>query len=748
MQVYYKWQLGINGVFEDFVPVFKDDLAIDFERESGQQFFRRKLSSKITFTGYDSDRIMDAPFETEFIVRLLTSTDNINFVLYHTSHFYKTDCIINIDDRTVKVQPDIKDMYNEILDNLEEEYDLIKLGCPKTSIRYFERPMMQFYSEYETKATNINGSDFTKVDAESSNMTRASQCGFNIYKPEWELQLHFPDIPIVGLTKAFYGIGSDTERDTFYMNNGDGLFWIKVYVYPDGTVLGDYIIGVYNNPDFAEEHLVLQGYCWSDDANVDFEGFQGFPDLTASRRVHRFASRFVCDVPSLWFDGGVVINTQGFPANDFIGHSSNYNYCTPFTARQQNVIVQSNATQDEPTEWGQNTAGKYFVKPTFNEDNTEYYPIGQDSWYDVSYWVRYEFVLDAHYVLQRINDWMQTGIKSVSLRDAYSLGNVLRTMLAQLPTEQPITFEDNRDYSDFFYGTYVDKAGHLFMTPKSNIVTGEYQEAANKAPMTFKTLFTMLKNVYQCYWFIDNDYHFHIEHISWFKNGGSYSQQHIIGYDMTTMPVYKNLKSWAFDTSQYQFKKEDMPQQYKFAFMDDCSELFANSPLVIKSSVVKKDKKEEINISNFTTDLDYVVRFPSEISKDGYMLFSCNDEQSAFDERYIVPVSVEVINGKYYIFSNSRLSLWWMQREYWKYDLPAWNYEYFGIAAVASMIQNNKQQQLSFPVDTKYELEENERTTLRLMRTYLGDGFVDKMSINLCSRMAKITLNYKTYDNE
>ena len=74
--------------------------------------------------------------------------------------------------------------------------------------------------------------------------------------------------------------------------------------------------------------------------------------------------------------------------------------------------------------------------------------------------------------------------------------------------------------------------------------------------------------------------------------------------------------------------------------------------------------------------------------------------------------------------------------------MPAWDIEVNGEEWTSSGIQRNKKQQLSFPAGV------SDPNVQQLVKTYIGNGQIDKMSINLSSRTAKVTLKYNTYDNE
>ena len=104
-----------------------------------------------------------------------------------------------------------------------------------------------------------------------------------------------------------------------------------------------------------------------------------------------------------------------------------------------------------------------------------------------------------------------------------------------------IKHEDDENYSMFLNDSVNPITGQKFkvlITPKSNLVKGDYDTPAKKAPVKLKELLDMLRDIFQCYWFIDYDgvdYKLRIEHVSFFKNGGSYGGSPTVGTDLTLL---------------------------------------------------------------------------------------------------------------------------------------------------------------------------------------------------------------------
>lgn len=105
--------------------------------------------------------------------------------------------------------------------------------------------------------------------------------------------------------------------------------------------------------------------------------------------------------------------------------------------------------------------------------------------------------------------------------------------------------------------------------------------------------------------------------------------------------------------------------------------------------------------------------------------------------QYELPFTETNVNGDTYYLQNGYLAFINLQPNYWGYDLPAREVKINGSTYYARGIERKKKQTLIFPV---YD----DPNPLQLIKTYIGSGEIDKMSINLLSRSAKTTLKYDT----
>ena len=413
------------------------------------------------------------------------------------------------------------------------------------------------------------------------------------------------------------------------------------------------------------------------------------------------------------------METYDIPTNDIAADNRNYKKCIGYAV---DLISLSRNYSTEPTEYGRNPNGYYYAPPyTITDD--KFYPVARSTWRQVSIWF-------AFYMMDK--NLEEEGRAPFVLRDAYRLSSVINVLLQQFST---ITHEATTECSQFLYSTYNPLTAQRFtllLTQKSNILHGEYDTPAQKAETTLGTILNVLRDIYRCYWYIE-DGKLKIEHITFFMNGGTYSGNPSIGLDLTQLNNITNGKAWGYLTSNYEFDKADMPERYQFAWMDDVTEAFEGMPIEIRSKYVTAGKIEEINISSITTDIDYMLLNPSAISEDGFALFAAVSSGGT----YQLPFVERNVDGADLRLQNGYLSWITLQPNYYTYDLPAKDVTINGEETRVSRTSRKKKQKLKFP-----SVEDID--TSKLIKTYLGNGQIEKITVNLCSRMNEVTLKYDT----
>lgn len=723
-------QIGEDGTKQTVRPNYKDDLTLDYELETNQRFYRAKLSGKINFVRADYDIINNAPFDSEFFLYIEKSDDwGQTYNQYYKAKFMKTDCTFNDDDKLVTVQPETIDQYNDVLAGLEKEYNLIELAPQIEFLTIRKRPLIQIYVPGDSIVSCFLGGTNWEQDANATTNQNAliqtyhfALC--NILK-EIQITSHGSPAVISGLYTGRMATGASAyvfEGKLYPELNVNYYIYIRQQRI-DGLPFGGALVEIRRRSNdvamFRYKKATASPFDTLEFDLTAVEGSGATGTMHADMKSYNIYARYLCDVEKI--DG---LNTYPLPADDIVDNNRNYRRAIGYAI---DVAFISNNFSDTPTEWGLADKGKYFAPPDSIYRQT-FYPIARSTWRYASLWFGFYRM-----------DWIleEKARKAYTLRDAFTLSSCINVLLKEFAPG--ITHEATPEYSQFLYNTNNPISGQSFkllISQKSNIINGEYQTPAQKAPVTLQQIMTMLRDIYKCYWYIE-DGKFKIEQVSWFRNGGSYGYKPIIDYDLTQLENVRNGKKLAFATSEYSFDKVDMPERYQFEWMDDVTTPFEGLPIEITSKYVTAGKIEEINISNFTSDIDLMLLNHGVISADGFALFAAVTPSGG--GQLELPFTRQTVENVEYYLQNGYLAFINIQPTYWVYDMPARNFKINNTQRYAiGGIERKKKQTLNFPAGT------TDPNPMQLVKTYIGNGQVDKLSVNLCSRNIKATLKYDT----
>lgn len=816
-------------------PQYGNNLGITYAMENGERFYRRKLTGNIRFIAEDFRNIISQDIETEFRLNIYMSTDNFQTsTLEFEGRFFLTDCTINLDDEHLEVNPSPLDEYTDVLAGLEKEYNLIDLAPEINPVAITKRPALQIYSLGESIISCYLSGNYWEQDCTVVHDTLTL---FNKY--------HFNPHEIVMV------IDVETNESTSQPEVG-GIYVGNVYEEYQPTRLR----GLLYNQDNPAYFLRYERYTNSGNYNHEFvlsrlSDNQSLYLAWRNNIPDEFMTEITLIPSSTSPETGTVdlkINTSrlyirllldnntfagqpafGIPEDDITANNRNYHYVIPYEPGVMTPVYQKSI---EPTKWGRDGNGLYFLPPPTSD--RVYIPVSRSYWDNVSLWFS-DLAFNYNEPSAR---------KSYILRDTFPISSCIQVLLNQFAPG--IKHEATPEYSEFLYSESNPISGDvwkLLVTQKSNLLIGEYQQPASKAMTTLSAFLEMLRNVFQCYWMI-RDGKFIIEHVSWFRDGGTYTADRGIGVDLTTLIQPRVGQAWAFGTNNYSYDKTQMPERYEFSWMDDSSEYFLGSPIEILSKQVQEGSIEKISIGSFSTDVDLMLLNPSEMSRDGFALFAAvkrnilnmggreyvlstypgggNEDYTptynidpgnggktalltlyADDPGEIRPlwpvffdsngtrtelnqghaprgriITVEIIipegavsytlNGasntnvrtysivikdsltyqvpittrndalnKRYINQNGYLSFTDLLPKYWRHDLPARNIRIGDDEMQALGISRKKKQQINFP-------DPGDIDTNKLIRTGLGDGEIQTMTVNLTNRNVNATLNYDT----
>lgn len=724
-------QIGEDGTKQTVCPNYKDDLTLDYELETNQRFYRAKLSGKINFVRADYDIINNAPFDSEFFLYIEKSDDwGQTYNQYYKAKFMKTDCTFNDDDKLVTVQPETIDQYNDVLAGLEKEYNLIELAPQIEFLTIRKRPLIQIYVPGDSIVSCFLGGTNWEQDANATTDQNAliqtyhfALC--NILK---EIQITSQGSPAV-ISGLYIGRMSTGVSPDEFMGDLYPELNVNYYIHitqkrvAGGLPIGLAGVEIRRRSDdvamFRYTKITQEPFDTLEFDLTAVEGSGATGTMHADMKSYNIYARYLVDVDKI-----DDLDTYPLSSDDIVDNNRNYRRAIGYAI---DVAFISNNFSDTPTEWGLADSGKYF-EPPYSIYGQTFYPIARSTWRYASLWFGFYLM-----------DWIleEKARKAYTLRDAFTLSSCINVLLKEFAPG--ITHEATPEYSQFLYNTnnpISGKSFKLLISQKSNIINGEYKTPAQKAPITLQQIMTMLRDIYKCYWYIE-DGKFKIEQVSWFRNGGSYGYNPIIDYDLTQLENVRNGKKLAFATSEYSFDKVEMPERYQFEWMDDVTTPFEGLPIEITSKYVTAGKIEEINISNFTSDIDLMLLNPGAISLDGFALFAA--VMPSGGGQLELPFTRQTVDGVEYFLQNGYLAFINIQPTYWAYDMPARNFkinnsQYYALGG----LERKKKQTLNFPAGT------TDPNPMQLVKTYIGNGQVDKLSVNLCSRNIKATLKYDT----
>jgi hypothetical protein len=703
-------------------PIYKD-LTKQYALESSQRFFRESLSGKLKFVRDDYTWLDEQDFETAFILLVEESTDyGQTWKEFAKGRFYKTDCTWNVDDQYCEVQPDVYDAYNDVIAGLDKEYNLIKLAPEITRLTIKKRPLIQIYQPGQSVVSCFLGGTYWEQDAEEVDDVDDLTSMYHFAHIKTLLQVSISDYGYGGVY-----VGQQVADEEFSSDNAVyRLFYFEEIndVSTADTERWEYRNGFHLTASW-DTSKIYYTYSQSRETTKKDGKFKDIPTGQIKFKWTDGDNEILADVSEIAIYGRYLLDTETIlglntyllPTSDIVEDNRNYKRCIGYNF---DVISVSQKGTTEVNEWGVRPDGLYYAQP---EGTSKYFPVARSSWDYMSVW----FNFDENY-----DKTTETaGRSDFELRDAFPLSSVISVLLEQF---SDVKHEATTEYSQFLYGSYNPvsyQAFTLLISPKSNVLHGNYDQPAQKAETTLNTILKMLRDVFRCYWYIE-DGKLKIEHISWFRNGGSYREK-VVGSDLTTLKNVRNGKPWGYKTSSYEFDKENMPERYEFSWMDEVTEGFDGYPIEIDSVYVTEGQIEDISISQFTTDIDYMMLNPSAISEDGFALFAAVLKNS----QYELPIVERKIDGATLRLQNGYLSWVMLQPNFYISDLPAKQVVINN--ASRTLFQTSRQRKQTIKYPTLEELD-----TRKLVKTSLGEGEIEKITVNLSTRLNEITLKYDT----
>lgn len=739
-----KVELYINDTLSSAEAIFADDLKVSCERADEEMYRRVKLTETFTFVGEDFDLLYNSDLEDSFEIHLKDDD-----YLIAKGKFEKTDCEFDVDNKICKVKVSSTDNYDKILSAINNEHDLIKLAPERQSIGLRKRAILQLYMFRDTKVTNVIGNMSYEVDLNSdidvntlTDTALRNTYNFAVVSDKETV------ITVSGSGRGLDGeyVGSYRGENSRFVRR-DGLYRLEVYHERIWDSSGE---GSWDDwyslafKDAQGRYVTVREAGWDEEHEVGYKDcpIQSSPSVNYPTSVSSFGWRKYDSEESRWrweseFSSStqkhdvyarILLDTANpYPAigtvkklssTDMCANNLNYRYCMQASgiAGLGDRIVVSAEVQDEPTPWGVNGEGKYYVRPRPTATGDNVLPIGWNRWIPMSFWFD-----SSPSLSQTLDQWNVPW----NLNDAYPLWSVLKVLLAK--ADPSISFENSSTYSQFLFGSVGSAiSGHIrlnyFLTPATNVKKTYYNQAARKAKITLKQVLDMLRKTFQLYWFIDEQKRFRIEHITWFKNGGTYAQSNAL-VDLTHIYSLINQKAWDYGQNTISYKKSDLYKRYEFAWGENCTEAFDGFPIDIKNKYVGNGKTLKSEIAGVVTDIDMLMSAPDRVSDDALVLICTTLYSNTCPISSVGNYGMDFI-APIYEMQNGWLSFYNLELVYWVYNLggdKATTSQYETSAGgdgniTARDTQRVKRQRVVFPMDKTLFAKEG------LIHTKMGDG--------------------------
>jgi hypothetical protein len=700
-------------------------------REPGQMFHRIQVNNNFKLFEDDFDLVDTQPFDTTFTFRITTVTQGTE-TNFFSGKFRKTDLKnINIDDKRMDVTPVPDDTYEKIISLLDKEFDLFRdIAPPKSRLEYVKQPLLQHYILGTDVITSYLGGVHYETPLDVTAITSGTQLE-NDYK-------FFKNLD------GWYVAGDETAIDInvtgFYVSDGIGNL-------PATREDGHYQIvdtGVGSGGRFQildkldSDNVVYEApvnglaILFFSDPFYDAAGVPNVFPLTSTGDGTSEVAIYDVGVYSRLLTDEVTVGgtaTDPIPDPDLSNLSFGYTKAIPVDLGGAISVVNKpipslpTAARYGPRRSALAYAGTYFGPWEVANETT--YPISPSQWSDISLYF---------YANSEVRDLQEDGA-TVRNTECFKLDLLLLAFGST--TDSFLHFGSVFTGGEFLYGATNPISGEtkrdIAIVPKSNIKVGDYDQPAQRAIFKLGELFTFLREALNCFWFINAFGSLQIEHLSYFENGGSYLAP-VVGIDATTELEPRTGKPWAFQTNKFDYVKEDIPEQITIKWMDQVSQPFEGYPINILSDYAEKGNIQESVIGLFTSDIDFVYSNPSQVSDDGFVVLWCDN----FGENLSVPFLEYVVGAdEAYKMQNGYLSLVYLIPTFRKHGLPGADVEINRQATTAMTISRNKRQEATFPVPSSFNI-------INLMRTGLGDGWIEELQVEAGSQTGKYIIRYDT----
>lgn len=743
-------------------------------RESNQMFFRETLDTDLHFTGQEADFILGGGLwglgvDSRFMIICERWHDGVpaEWQNYHTDLFNYTDCDFKRDTHTCTPKLTPLDEYTRILAKYSDSYDLIKLKPAISRIMTSLRPIIELYELGSGVITRFLGGTYweTEIVAPVDNETTLNNKYFARIVVDDDLA--YMDVTVLEQYSSWFVGGRyqyDPSGHSYFLKSGQ-----DVWEWHPSTVMGNPALALTLNgnpvmiqPQNAPVIIMPNGYTGQGDLPLD----QTTPDVinifyidpgtalpvfipvgAAFARKYAIFGRVVGNTNTL-----MGLQAYDLPLDDFAVDSPIYKKCAPLSDKAAGFFYGSLDTSFTPTIYGiKENPDEYYTNENLPIEGgisgVKPMPIGKYEWGTISYWYNYA----ADYVALE-----EQSRYDYYLRDCFTIGSAIKALLSEI--DSSIEFDEDSGHSEFLYSLVDMKAGYdwrLAITPKSNVLKGDYDQPARKAPITFEELMNMLRDLYHLYWYIDEKRQLHIEHAVWFNNGGSYtSYAGSVQLDLTSSACKDafNKKRTIYWQDSFKFEMGEAARRYELGFAEKGTEFFDGLAIDLYDPYLNTAKVDTRSIANYTGDIDLMRIEPNKYSSDGFAVLAYLETVPAnpndMPDKYVPVIgAVEVRERDGWVrdaYINNLFTSWLYCQHFLMFDISG---EQMKQDLKLNALPNNerpdaiqgyaylKKQSVQFPFD-------DDPDTIDLIITDVGNGAPESFDVEALTRTVKATLAF------
>lgn len=725
-------------------------LKITHERESGQVFFRKKISTDAKFLGQDYDILKGAGIGTQFIFKIDKQASDGFYSEAYCGTFSKANCKFDVYKKQCTAEYDTLDVYTELLNNWENEYNIIGLAPAITKVNASLNPVIQSYIRGSSTIAYFFAGTYQEADV------------LDVIDDPTELTdtYHFAfvkvgnEINITGLTGdnadgngAYVGGG---ESNTWSNKNGWylqafrhaydqdwAIFWL--YNASGDKVAGcayDYY-GNVNHTTGDEQGWYIEPGSHTAYLYSDFEEGTGTGETHTGTLstfiVYPIYQRVLTNLTSI--DNKP---TYEIGASDMAVSNINYKRCIGLLGGN---YFFSTKVSDEPTMFGINDYSEYFDNKFIPPSQGQWrpLPVCRSAWGNGSVWYAFnQNSIAADYWPTLVEAWKSPFI----IKDAYALWDVIAVLLEKTAGYLIHNAQD----SYILYGNVTDGAlsdlaeTYPILAPKTNVLKASYDQPAQKAETSLKAILDNVATMFNCYWDISNTNELRIESKYWFENNRSYAASTIEPVDITTLTDRFNLKKIEYFQGEIEYSTDDLVKRYEMSLADKSTELFDLVSMEAQSNYVKADSKQDLTPNGWATDIDLMLAIPDSFGEDGFALMMCKlsgvRNYSVPEVSYSGIVSDDDIAFQAYM-QNGYASWIYLTRYYLLYAaVQQYSINKLQASQYAKHILKSMEHKLRMPVVENIE-------PLSLVETEQGVGVVVGIERDLVANIDELTIAYE-----